>query len=107
MKYLPEKFKTRKVRKRSCYTPCSRRRPKRREEPKEIVELLTPPQKVGVLKIKKYANTHFVKVIAEETLLHPAGEDGGEAWNNAGSTHQQHAPQKAEGTGRKIREGEK
>jgi hypothetical protein len=68
MKYLPEKFKTRKVRKRSCYTPCSRRRPKRREEPKEIVEPLTPPQRKRELEIKKYANTHFVNVVVEKSF---------------------------------------
>jgi hypothetical protein len=29
---------------------------------------LTPPQKVGVLKIKKYANTHFVSLILEKSF---------------------------------------
>jgi methyltransferase-like protein len=29
---------------------------------------LTPPQKVGVLKIKKYAKTHFVSLILEKSF---------------------------------------
>ena len=65
MKYLPEKFKD-GIKSESAR--ALRRRaedPKRREDPKEIVELMEPP-KEKILTIQKYANTHFVNVIVEK-----------------------------------------
>jgi len=65
MKYLPEKFKD-GIKSESAR--ALRRRaedPKRREDPKEIVELMEPP-KEKILIIQKYANTHFVNVIVEK-----------------------------------------
>jgi hypothetical protein len=69
MKYLPEKFKD-DVKSESARATrrVTEEDPKRREEPKEIVELLTPPHRKGALEIKKYVNTHFVSLILEKSF---------------------------------------
>jgi hypothetical protein len=66
-KYLPDKFKD---------PPQSDRaksalRRRAGEDPSVrtlLKELLTPPQRNGVLEIKKYANTHFVNVVVEKSF---------------------------------------
>jgi len=66
-KYLPDKFKD---------PPQSERaksalRRRAGEDPSVrtlLKELLTPPQRNGVLEIKKYANTHFVNVVVEKSF---------------------------------------
>ena len=71
VKYLPDKFKDSLQSERRTSSVARRATgedPKRREEPKEIVELLTPPQRKGALEIKKYANTHFVSLILEKSF---------------------------------------
>jgi hypothetical protein len=69
-KYIPDKFKDPLQSKRasSAERRSAGEDPKRRGEPKEIVELLTPPQRKGALEIKKYVNTHFVNVVVEKTF---------------------------------------
>jgi hypothetical protein len=73
MKYLPEQFK-------NCVKSESARATrrvaeedlKRREEPKEIAELMEPP-KEKVLAVQKYANTSFVNVFLEKPFYTQLG----------------------------------
>jgi hypothetical protein len=67
MKYLPERFKdcTQSERAGSATRRVAGKDPSVRTL---LKELLTPPQRNGVLEIKKYANTHFVNVVVEKSF---------------------------------------
>jgi len=71
MKYLPDSLKDRLQSERRADSVARRatgKDAKQRGEPKEIVELLAPPQRKGALEIKKYANTHFVSLVLEKSF---------------------------------------
>ena len=70
MKYLPGKYKADpKKGKRSKLPNLTNVKVLRRRTEEELLkELLTPPQRNGVLEIKKYANTHFVNVVVEKSF---------------------------------------
>jgi len=70
MKYLPEKYKADPDKgKRSKLPNLTNVKVARRATSEDLLkELLTPPQRNGVLEIKKYANTHFVNVVVEKSF---------------------------------------
>jgi hypothetical protein len=70
MKYLPGKYKADpKKGKRSKLPNLTNVKVLRRRTEEELLkELLTPPQRNGVLEIKRYANTHFVNVVVEKSF---------------------------------------
>ena len=66
-KYLPDKFKDPLQSKRA--SSAERRSAEKDPSVRTLLkELLTPPQRNGVLEIKKYANTHFVNVVVEKSF---------------------------------------
>jgi hypothetical protein len=70
MKYLPGRYKADPDKgKRSKLPNLTNVKVARRATREDLLkELLTPPQRNGVLEIKRYANTHFVNVIVEKSF---------------------------------------
>ena len=70
MRYLPDKYKADPDKgKRSKLPNLTNVKVARRATSEDLLkELLTPPQRNGVLEVKKYANTHFVNVVVEKSF---------------------------------------